>query len=194
MRFSIRHPFALSCCLRVALFFDGTGIIRCCLFAIVLHEAGHAALYTLLLHRRPVFRIGFGGIALYWQPQRVRPAVQALVLLAGPAANLLSAWVCFRITAERMQLSWLLFGGVSLLLGLFNLLPLGFLDGGRLFSLVLEKFLPAERAMKCCECAQTVCLGALSLFLLAVLSDRKAQISLILFLCYYSWKSFFTKN
>jgi len=50
------------------------------------------------------------------------------ILIAGPAVNFLMAGLFFLWTNE--------FAVMNFLLGIFNLLPVGELDGGRLFQLI----------------------------------------------------------
>lgn len=61
-----------------------------------------------------------------------------LSALAGPVVSLLLG-----LTLPL----WPMFGGYSLCLGLFNLLPLGSLDGGRMLRCLLLLHLPQEKAL-----------------------------------------------
>lgn len=194
MRIGIRHPFALSLCLLLAVFFDGTGIIRACIIAILLHECGHALLLVLLLHQKPVFQVSFGGIALRWNTASAGTIKQTVILLAGPLANGAATAISYAFCNHQLQLWLYLFGGVNLLLGIFNLLPLGFLDGGRLLELFLQQFLPCDKVWKGLRAAQIVVLTIFSLFLLLFSSNTAARIALLLFFGYYCGKSFFVKN
>ncbi len=58
--------------------------------------------------------------------------------LAGPAGNFLLAWLASRMDGGA------LFAGVNLILGLFNLIPIGRLDGGRFLNCVVTRFLGPE--------------------------------------------------
>ena len=72
---------------------------------------------------------------------------EVLCALAGPAVNLLLA--CF-----GARLGWLVFTGLNLALCLFNLLPMGALDGGRaLYCLLCMIFGPhaAQRITACTD-------------------------------------------
>ena len=60
------------------------------------------------------------------------PARELAAALAGPAVNLLCAWIC-----SGLGEAWWCFTGLHLALGLFNLLPVGPLDGGRALSCLL---------------------------------------------------------
>jgi stage IV sporulation protein FB len=194
MDIRIRQPFWLSLCLLAALFFDGTAIVCSCLLAGILHETGHTLLYTLLLHRRPQLQIGLGGIALCWNSAGISVRNQTTILFAGPAVNFLFGILAAEICSRNFQLSWFVFGGVNVLLGSFNLLPLGFLDGGRLLELLLSVFFPTATVWKIlCGC-EAVCLLLLLAFLVFFSTDWTVRIALLFFLGYYCSKSFCAKN
>ncbi len=194
MRIYIRHPFALSLCLLLAVFFDGTGIIGACIIAILLHECGHALFFVLLLHQKPVFHISFGGVALRWNASSAGAVKQTTILLAGPLVNGAAAAISFAICRQKLRLWLYLFGGVNFLLGAFNLLPLGFLDGGRLLELLLLRFLTCGKVWRVVHTVQILCLACIFLFLLLFSADIATRIALLLFLSYYCGKSFFAKN
>jgi Zn-dependent protease len=183
----------LSACLLAALFWDGTGITFCCLLSILLHESGHMLLFVLILHRRPLFKVGIGGIALQWNPAEITVTQQVAILLAGPLANFLAGTASLLACEHRFRLSVLLFGCVNFLLGGFNLLPLGFLDGGKLLELLLRAFLSFPKTELLLRAAETMCLLFLTL-LLFFTTGWTARIALLAFLGYYCCKSFFAKN
>ena len=194
MRIRVRYPFLLSLCLLAVLFRDGMGIVGDGLLAIFLHEAGHTLLYVLLLRQRPVLQIGFGGIALRWNTAGVSARRQAMILLAGPAANLFTALFFLLLCGQQFRMSVWLFAVANMLLGVFNLLPLGFLDGGGLLELFLLSFLSVRRSQTVMQLCETVCLLLLSAFLLFFTTDWTVRIALLSFLGYYCCKSFCAKN
>ena len=97
--------------------------------AAALHEAGHlAALFWLEIPVRGLELRATGAVIR--APLRGAPR-EAWALAAGPAMNLLLAPLFWRL--------WPLFGRCSLALGLWNLLPLAPLDGGRLLALLIRR-------------------------------------------------------
>ncbi len=185
-----KHPFLFSCGLLALLFFDGSGIVQCSVAAVFLHEAAHVLLYRVLVRRWPVLQVGLGGIALQWPFFTAGAGAEAAVLLAGPVLNLGVAAVCLGAALRQASYFRYFFGGINLLLGAFNLLPLGFLDGGRLLLLLLLRILPASAALRICRVLQWPCLLALGCFLLAGSGGVGARLTLLCFLIYYCGKSF----
>ena len=64
------------------------------------------------------------------------PLHEAICVLAGPLANLLLFFAVMLLPCPAENL--LVLGGISLILGIYNLLPIVFLDGGRLLRLLLD--------------------------------------------------------
>lgn len=157
--FSVYFLVLLSCMLAL----DGTGLVALAFFCVLAHEAGHLA--ALAAFHVPVegfsFRI-FGAEIRAPRRAQLAYAKEAAVDLAGPAANFvlclaaLALWRCgwWTKAAEAVL-------AVSLLLGLFNLLPVGGLDGGRaLESALLCRFSP--------ETVRRVCVAVSLLTILPV--------------------------
>lgn len=133
------------------------------LFGIVLfHEWGHllwATYFGWKVDR--VLLLPFGGVMEVSSPLLPPAREEAAVVLGGPMNNLLLAALAYLL--RRFGLidpAWGLFlVEGSLLLGMFNLLPLYPLDGGRLFQLAASYFMPYRRAL-----FFTLSLGVLLLF------------------------------
>ena len=194
MRITVEHPFLLSCGLLAALFLDGTGLLHCCVWAMLLHEGGHILLYLLLLRRAPVLRLRLGGAALQWAALRAAPWQEVCILMAGPLANLLAAGGCALAVRHTARYALYFFGGANLLLAAFNLLPMGFLDGGRLLELLLSCFFAPRRVWGICGGVQWLCLAALGGLLVTSVTGWWSRFALLCFLGYYCARSFFTKS
>ena len=117
------------------------------LAAVIVHELGHIVmlrLYGLRIRCFCVdlrgFCIEYGGLCSDWG--------HIVSAFAGPAAGLAYAFAASyfgrRCGNEVLTLS----AGVSLLLSLFNLLPILPLDGGRIFSLAAAELLGGRRGDK----------------------------------------------
>ena len=114
------------------IYLDGILLAVQCLIACALHEAGHWAAAFLFGSRVCTLRITAVGAEMELDPSVSLSYVQdALIAFAGPGINLLAA--CAAIRA-----GWYLFAGFNICFGIFNLLPVLPLDGGRILSDVLS--------------------------------------------------------
>lgn len=114
-------------------YIDIDGVTPMILLSCLLHELGHCLAIHLLGGQVNRLRLTFAGAELRLSAAKpLSPRRMMLVALAGPAANLLSALTAAAL-ARRGVGSWLyFFAGLNLGLAVFNLLPAGWLDGGRL--------------------------------------------------------------
>jgi stage IV sporulation protein FB len=114
------------------------------LFSLLVHEMGHAITARLFGARPRIELTGFGGMTIYEEGTRVRGWRDFLVVLNGPLAGLLLFAIAFLIvqlaapTTPWLRLTLGVFIWVNLFWTLFNLLPVGPLDGGRLLAIALE--------------------------------------------------------
>lgn len=115
----------LAASLRLAVWF----VVAC-----LIHELGHVAVIRLLGGR--VGALHFTGFGLVIQPERNRMVSyreECLIALGGPAASLLLALLAGAVGRWTGWENAYLLTGLSLVLGVFNLLPAVPLDGGRVF-------------------------------------------------------------
>jgi len=112
------------------LYRDNSGMVVSALAACLLHELGHCA--ALLWAGNCVKQITITVLGAQIQPERPMNYRQELnVAAAGPAVNLMLALVFSRASGGAA------FAGVNLALGVFNLLPVGELDGARILRSAL---------------------------------------------------------
>ena len=111
---------------------------------VIVHELGHIValrLYGLRIRRVCAdlrgLCIEYGGLCT--------PLGHAVSALAGPAAGLGYAFAASYFAARTGNEVLTLSAGVSLLLSLFNLLPILPLDGGRIFSIAASELLGGRR-------------------------------------------------
>lgn len=118
------------------LYFGCRPLLALCLTAALLHEWGH--LLMCLTLRVPVYRLRLTllGAELRLHSRSESGLEEVLIALAGPLVNLLTAGVVLSLPHPSERL--LLLAGASLLLGLFNLLPVAPLDGSRILHGVLS--------------------------------------------------------
>lgn len=140
-----------------ALFFylDDQWMLVKVLMACLFHEFGHWAAICWMGGRVQELSLTAVGAELRLDRQRqMSYGGEIISTLAGPGVNLLLAVVC----AAEMPV----FSGINLMLGLFNLLPVMPLDGGRLFYI----FLTALWTEDCAERVSRILSMLFSLFLL----------------------------
>ena len=99
--------------------------------ASAIHEAGHYAPLRLMGASVTQLRVCVLGAVMEFDGRELSYAGELAAILAGPAANLLSAAVL--LTADQ---GWQAAAGAHLVLGAFNLLPIRPLDGGRALQLL----------------------------------------------------------
>jgi len=150
------------------------------LFALLLHEAGHAAACACLRVPIRFFRTSPIGAVIGYDPSSISYFAEAVIAAAGPAVGLVSAALLLPFPAGR---GTVLFGCASLGLSLLNLLPISRLDGGVLLRALLccigppQRWDPLLAALSaaftvllwiCAVSLQLRCGGNLSLLLLSV--------------------------
>jgi Zn-dependent protease len=105
----------------------------------LIHEIGHAVVI-----RAKGLRAGFmvfvpfigGAVTLKDQPRTAYD--DALIGLAGPVAGTLASLACLQFYKWTNDPLWLLIAFMGFAINLFNLLPIGMLDGGRISAAVTK--------------------------------------------------------
>jgi stage IV sporulation protein FB len=129
----------------IALFFyfdeSGLGIIGICACAI--HEIGH--LIVLYLEKKDFDSMVFygGGIKI-----KYKKSFDATVfaIMAGSLLNIIIFTIFYFLFPDNAGLQ--IFAVVNLVIGIFNLLPVRYFDGGFLLEKILIKIYPAQNALK----------------------------------------------
>jgi len=104
---------------------------------ILVHECGHviAAKRYGLNVSAPMFIPFFGALILL----RERPKnawIEAVMAIGGPVAGTIGAIVCHNVYSATQNPLWLALAYSGYFLNLFNLMPVGMLDGGRIVNAI----------------------------------------------------------
>ena len=150
---------------------DRSGVSVIALLACFIHESAHLLAFLAVgcTPRALVFELT--GIRLVKPAQALSPGRDAFVQLAGSAANLLVFALLASTTASVSY--WSIFAVTHLLLGVFNLLPLRCLDGGKLLELLCLHFWGERAAERVCAAADL--LTTIGLFGVAVYTLVSAE-------------------
>jgi Zn-dependent protease len=104
--------------------------------AILFHEWGHVRAMRLVgVEPKGIWMIPFMGGMAFMTPPETR-AQEAVIALGGPLFGLGSVLAVAAIWALSGERSWAAYAAFIALVNLFNLLPIGVLDGGRLTQAV----------------------------------------------------------
>jgi stage IV sporulation protein FB len=119
-----------------ALFFlDGSGLFSALLPAVAVHEAGHYLALRLSVAHFTALRLDIFGLRMDYRGALTR-LQELLCTLAGPLAGL-TFTLAASLGGRFLDDSFLYCAaGVSLLLTIYNLLPVAPLDGGRILLLL----------------------------------------------------------
>lgn len=119
---------------------------------ILLHELGHALVAMGLgMYGVSITITGLGGLCNYTGERH--PKQELLISAAGPATNLMFAWLGFTVInhgglgEETMNFLLTSFSYFNLVLGIFNSLPIFPLDGGQM-ALSLSRMATREQTAK----------------------------------------------
>jgi len=151
------------------------------------HETGHWLVIRLCGGRVGRLRLSAVGAQMQVEGVLSYPA-ELCCALAGPAVNLMLAYAA-------AQLGWLVFAGMNLAQGLFNLLPIGVLDGGRSLRCVWSMVGDPDVAMRVQIWMDRV-LAAAALAVGAVVIDKGGGVTLCIiggWLLLYSVKNWVEK-
>lgn len=130
----LRQPELLLMGLWLGLTHDPLGILRISLLCSLLHESGHIAAWIVFTGTLPVLELSPGGIGLCLGTAQLSPRREGFLAAAGPVVNLIAAGAVYLWMQYRASYWGWFFLGTNLLVGGFNLLPVGPLDGKRIWN------------------------------------------------------------
>jgi stage IV sporulation protein FB len=167
------------------------------LFAIVLiHELGHvAAAKSFGWNVIRIEMLPFGGVAETDDRGRASAWEEAAVALAGPLQNGWMAVFAMAMGAFGLwETEWLAyFIRANTIIGLFNLLPILPLDGGKLLQSFVCRWLPYYRALLVCSSVSLLMSALLAAASLAPVHSGGIHLNMLaiaMFLFVSNWQSY----
>lgn len=151
------------------------------LLAAAVHELGHLAAAAVLGINLRSIKLDVLGARLTTEGRLHSYPAEVALCLAGPFVNFLSFALLLPFMDRAELLSQLALASLSL--GVFNLIPVGGFDGGRILSGLLHKLLPptlAEGVAGAASFVSVLCLWMLSVWLLL---RTGTSLSLFVFSC-----------
>lgn len=130
--------------LALAVICDRKGAVVLCLMSSIMHESGHLLAMKLTGARLKSINFNLGEVAINADSVRLSYGAEIFVTISGVLVNFIISFISFVV--------WLIFNQgflfklciSNLLIGVFNLLPVRFLDGGQLLSFILKRRLTPE--------------------------------------------------
>ena len=116
----------------LALLAGAGGVLPLVLLSALCHELGHLAALRLAGTEVELLRLTAFGAEIRADTRYLPYPKEILCTLAGPAVNLILALLVARLCKDY------LFAGANAILGVYNLLPVDGLDGGRALFLLLS--------------------------------------------------------
>ncbi|MDE7261936.1 MAG: site-2 protease family protein [Oscillospiraceae bacterium] len=152
----------------------GTGeALPAAVLSALAHETGHLLALGLAGARVERIRLTAFGAEIQADTRYLPYPREILCTLAGPAVNLALAVVFARLLGDDLA------AGVNLVLGVFNLLPVPALDGGRILHLLVSWGWDPMAADQVCRWVGLGCALALTAAALAVTVRYHAGIFLL---------------
>lgn len=145
----IRINISFAAIITLMLIIDESGICALALFCCLFHEAGHILCLWAMGEKPERIVFSFYGIKLERLPTAFHGRINEIIIFAsGPFANfVLSLFlILVSVTNETLK-TWSL---ISLITGLFNLIPIRPLDGGNILFSLLCRMMKTEKAEKIC--------------------------------------------
>lgn len=169
--------FAVVCML---LLLDSEGILRWCILAAILHECGHVVAMRLL--RWPGCRIRLTGLGirlLQTEKAAVSYWSEGVAAAAGPAVNVGVGLLLVLIRGCIIQTVPEGLIQAQFSLGLFNLLPVEPMDGGRILRAILHMYLSDGVAEQIADAVTFIVLFPLTAGLFVSLFRQRLNFSLL---------------
>lgn len=146
----IRINISFAAIITLMLIIDESGICALALFCCMFHEAGHILCLWAMGEKPERIVFSFYGIKLERLPTAFHGKINEIIIFAsGPVANLIFSLFLLLISVVNDTLK--IWAAISLLTGLFNLIPIRPLDGGNILYSLLCRVMKDEKADTICD-------------------------------------------
>ena len=156
---------------------DKRGFFTMALFASLLHEMAHILMLYFVGESAEKLDFVPQGIALVRKGKILSYKSEILILSAGCILNFI-LFLIFYFCCQTLSLK--LFGVVNLGLGLFNALPIGALDGGRILKILLKNMFFAQKAELICKIVSVFIVVVFILLGIYLVLNGRRNVSLLL--------------
>lgn len=112
------------------LFFDRLDIFRICIISSLLHEFGHIFAYRLFTNKWPEIDISVFAFRMKNNVSYYNFLIY--ILIRGPLVNIIICITTFYLNNISATINGYIWFTVNLILSIFNMLPVWFLDGGQI--------------------------------------------------------------
>lgn len=170
MRFSVRGvsvkiDFLFAACVTFLMSFNINDEIRYAILFSILHEAGHLLAIVLCGEKPDTVRFGIFGMTIIRKNDITQDYKKEFITaVSGPMMNFFLLFVLVLLYAFYRKDIFLEMAAINLIIGLFNIMPVFSLDGGRaLESLLLER-LPSDKSEKIITAVSVVFLVPMNFF------------------------------
>lgn len=154
MRFSVRGvsvkiDFLFAACVTFLMSFNINDEIRYAILFSILHEVGHLFAIALCGEKPDTVRFGIFGMTIIRKNDISQDYKKEFITaVSGPMMNFFLLFAFVLLYAFYRKDIFLEMAAINLIIGLFNIMPVFSLDGGRaLESLLLER-LPSDKSEK----------------------------------------------
>lgn len=157
-------------------------------FAII-HELGHLICGLVLGLRPESIKIMPVGLSILFKRKTISWTKEMLVCFAGPLVNFIIAYLLI-VSDRTIQSLNIIYA--NLLIGIFNLIPIIPLDGGRMLKIILKRFCPLTKAYWYLRIISNIAMVILSI--IAIIGTFYLKNIFILVTLGYLWVIVITEN
>lgn len=121
--------------------------------SVALHEMGHIVAMAVLKNSPDEIAFGIFGVRIKQSVRILSCRQEFFVVFCGPLMNIVLFTVFLLLYLACEQYIFLVIFAVNFAVGMFNLLPVALLDGGRMMRIMLMRFLTEEKTRTIMLCA-----------------------------------------